>query len=245
MVNVSTIIATFNSGKTIRRALESVVNQRFQDWECIVVDGLSKDSTLQIVKEFMEKDNRIRCISEKDRGIYDAFNKGWKMARGEWIHYLGSDDWLTEESFCAFFNNGKAVNPDAAIMSGNVYRVTKKGKAEEVISHGWKGGHQAKLTRRDILLKYNGFDEKYKYLADAAFIYGLKSAGLKVANIDTIVAYYSYGGASEKFSHQIEIAKERLSFYKLDSSIKHRKLIVLKKYVIGVASIIKTKICGR
>lgn len=89
---VSIIIATYNSEKTLKRALDSVLNQSFQDWECIVVDGASKDGTIDIVKEFVSKDSRFRYVSEPDKGIYDAFNKGWKMAKAEWVMYLGSDD---------------------------------------------------------------------------------------------------------------------------------------------------------
>lgn len=245
MIRVSIIIATYNSGRTIRKALNSVVNQIFQEWECLIIDGLSKDNTLQIVKEFAEKDKRIKYISEKDEGIYDAFNKGWKMAQGEWIHYLGSDDWLTKESFCKFFVNDEFLTSGTAVMSGNVYRVTRKGDLQIVASHGWNGGHQAKLTRRNILLHYNGFNNKYKYLADAELMYRMKKEGCTIVNVDTIVAYYSYGGASEKISHQVEMAKERLSFYKLDNNIKNRYFLVMKKFIIGVASIIKTQICGR
>ena len=78
---VSIIVATYNSDKTLRQALDSVLNQSYQDWECIVVDGASKDSTIDIVKEYVSKDSRFRYISEPDNGIYDAFNKGWKMAK--------------------------------------------------------------------------------------------------------------------------------------------------------------------
>ncbi len=71
-----------------KRALDSVLNQSYQDWECIVVDGASKDNTIGIVKEYVSKDARFRYISEPDHGIYDAFNKGWKMAKGQWVMYL-------------------------------------------------------------------------------------------------------------------------------------------------------------
>ena len=92
---ISIIIATFNSSRTLAKALESVLEQNFNDWECIIVDGKSTDNTLDIIKEFELKDSRFSHVSEKDNGIYDAFNKGWKMAKGEWIYYLGSDDYLT------------------------------------------------------------------------------------------------------------------------------------------------------
>ena len=80
--DVSIIIATFNAGKTLKVALTSVLNQTFQSWECVIVDGGSKDNTVEIIREYELKDNRFRHISEPDNGIYDAFNKGWRMAKG-------------------------------------------------------------------------------------------------------------------------------------------------------------------
>lgn len=80
---VTVIIATYNASATLQKALNSVLNQSFQDWECIIIDGASKDNTIDIVKQYCKKDIRFRYISEPNNGIYDAFNKGWKMARGE------------------------------------------------------------------------------------------------------------------------------------------------------------------
>ncbi len=92
---ITIIIATFNSERFIQSALESVKNQSFQDWECLIVDGVSKDETLSIVKKYMETDERYRYISEPDKGIYDALNKGIGLAKGDWIYILGSDDKVT------------------------------------------------------------------------------------------------------------------------------------------------------
>ena len=75
MPTVSIIIATFNAEKTLKIALNSVLNQTFQDWECVIIDGMSKDGTMRIVKEYASKDARFRYISEADKGIFDAFNK--------------------------------------------------------------------------------------------------------------------------------------------------------------------------
>ena len=95
---ISIIIATYNAEETLHDALESVLNQSFQDWECLVVDGASKDNTVKIIEEFCKHDKRFRFISEPDKGIYDAFNKGWRMAKGEWIYYLGADDLLLKDA---------------------------------------------------------------------------------------------------------------------------------------------------
>ena len=70
--DVSIIIATYNSERTIKRALESVMNQTHQNWECLVIDGNSKDKTIEIVNNFVKLDSRFRYISESDNGIYDA-----------------------------------------------------------------------------------------------------------------------------------------------------------------------------
>lgn len=87
---ISVITICYNSAKTIRRTLESVVTQTYQNLEYIVVDGGSTDETLAIVGEF--KDTIAKVISEPDSGIYDAMNKGVRMATGDWIHILNSDD---------------------------------------------------------------------------------------------------------------------------------------------------------
>ena len=104
MTKLSIIVASYNSGKTIQKALESILMQTFQEWECIIVDGVSMDNTLEIIKQYVLKDNRFRYVSEPDNGIYDAFNKGWMMAKGEWIHYLGSDDYLLVTWFISYSN---------------------------------------------------------------------------------------------------------------------------------------------
>ena len=98
---VSVIIATYNAGKYLRRALDSVYSQSYTNVECIVVDGCSKDNTLDIVREYVCKN--IVYISEQDLGIYDALNKGVLIAKGEWIYVLGADDELLPDGLRSFF----------------------------------------------------------------------------------------------------------------------------------------------
>ena len=90
---VSVIIPTYNSEKTIEKALLSVLIQTYCNVECLVIDGSSKDKTIDIVQKFEDK---IVFISEKDNGIYHAMNKGIELSSGEWLLFLGSDD----GSFC-------------------------------------------------------------------------------------------------------------------------------------------------
>ena len=92
------VIPTFNSAQTLKRSLDSVLGQGFTQLEILVIDGVSTDNTLDIIRTCSLKDNRLQYISEQDSGIYDAMNKGIKRASGDWIYFLGSDDRLYDDS---------------------------------------------------------------------------------------------------------------------------------------------------
>ena len=98
-MKISIVTATFNSGGTVRDTLESVLGQTFCDYEHLIIDGGSSDDTLDIVREYEPRYNgRLRWISERDRGIYDAMNKGIAMATGDVVGILNSDDFYTSTS---------------------------------------------------------------------------------------------------------------------------------------------------
>lgn len=208
---VSIIIATYNSGKTLRCALDSVLHQSYQDWECIVVDGASKDNTIEIVKEFASKDSRFRYISESDQGIYDAFNKGWKMAKGEWVMYLGSDDRLTQNGFTEVFEDDY---PDYDIISGDVFIEKIDGSVKPNISEGYAGCHQGKFARPSLLERMNGFDEQYRILADKDLMVRMEKAGVKIFNSHHFVAYFVMDGASQNIKGEWKRYKERVKIYR-------------------------------
>lgn len=94
-MTISIITPSFNSSDYLERAIKSVLNQNYKNWEHIIIDGVSTDKTIDIVR--MYPDSRIKINIEKDNGIYDAMNKGIKMAKGDWLYFLGSDDWLYDE----------------------------------------------------------------------------------------------------------------------------------------------------
>lgn len=208
---VSIIIATYNSGKTLNAALDSVLKQKYQDWECIVVDGASKDNTMDIVKMYAATDCRFRYISEPDKGIYDAFNKGWKMAQGEWIHYLGSDDRLTPNGIADLM----AVPTDGIeLISGHCYIEKIDGTVKCSISKGFQGCHQGKLVRRDTLERFAGFDIRYPIFADSDLHIRMEKACVKYKNVDTYVAYFAMSGMSQDLDKLIKRTKERYEIYK-------------------------------
>lgn len=94
MTTLSIILPTLNSSATIGRALMSILGQTFSDWEILLMDGDSSDDTVAIAKGY--NDDRIKIHVAQDKGIYDAMNHGIQKAQGEWLYFLGSDDYLLE-----------------------------------------------------------------------------------------------------------------------------------------------------
>ena len=89
---ISIIIATYNAEKVLKRCLDSIVTQKTGNVEVLIVDGNSTDSTMEIVQSYGTDVDY--SLSEKDKGIYDAWNKALKVAKGDWIMFLGSDDYI-------------------------------------------------------------------------------------------------------------------------------------------------------
>lgn len=120
-MKISIITPCFNSASTIRDTIESVLSQNYQNVEYVVIDGGSKDETPKIVAEYGHKITKF--VSEKDNGIYDAMNKGIKMATGDIVGILNSDDFYISEdilsSVASAFNN----NPDVQAVYGDLLYV--------------------------------------------------------------------------------------------------------------------------
>jgi len=160
---VSVIIPVLNRAQSIEQAVKSVINQEYENVECIIIDGGSTDGTLNIIKNY---DDRIDLwISEPDTGIYEAMNKGIAEAGGDWLYFLGSDDIMIDVLHRVV---GQLRNP-RGIYHGDIYRINK---------HRISGGeisarkimrrnipHQALFYPRSVFSKYR-FELKYKVVAD-------------------------------------------------------------------------------
>ena len=186
---VSIIIATYNSESCIRESLESVQNNLLQAWECIVIDGASTDNTIHIVKEYEQADRRFSHVSELDKGIYDAFNKGWRLAKGDWIYYLGSDDELLSEGLAALLSKCDNAN----IVYGDMnYRTGMGLKTKSSISEDCLIGnmpcHQSMMMKRELIEKLNGFNfERYKICADFDLFQRAIKSGAIVKHVEGII----------------------------------------------------------
>lgn len=176
MVNmkITIITATFNSASTLRDTLHSVARQVYQPVEHIIIDGLSQDNTLDIVKEFPHV---ARVVSERDKGIYDAMNKGLKLATGEVVGILNSDDFYDNpgvlSKVMAAFNDPSVdvVYGDLQYVKKNdVYVVTRNWKSgqykRKYFYYGWMPPHPTFFVRRRIYEEVGLFNTDLRSAAD-------------------------------------------------------------------------------
>ena len=215
---MSIVIATYNAEQLLQKALNSVLTQKYSNWECLIIDGASKDKTVSIIEEYEKSDRRIRHISEKDNGIYDAFNKGWKNAKGEWIYYLGSDDALTDNGLSEQMEVAKYAGLDVGVVNGGVIRVNPDGQNKICLSKGFFGSHQGMIMRRSVIVSLGGFNTNYKILADYDLFVRLSYSNYKVINTRNVLAYYNAGGTSEKIDYSRKIFGEKYRILKSHNS---------------------------
>lgn len=196
----SIIIPTYNAEKTLQKAIDSILAQVFTDFEIIIVDGKSSDASIQIIEEVSAKYPAIRFISEKDKGIYDAMNKGISMAKGEWLYFLGSDDRLFDNNVLNnIYQSVKCQNVE--LTYGNIYK-EETGKLYDGAFDFAKLlkrniSHQAMFFNRRVFVEKGVFNIGYKSHADWDFnIRCFSDKSFRSVFVEITVASFAYGGAS-------------------------------------------------
>jgi len=196
----SIIIPTYNSGRTLQKCLESVINQTFSDFEILIMDGISTDNTMEIVKGF--NDERIKFFSEKDEGVYDAMNKGINRANGEWLYFLGSDDELYDEYILDKVYN-KTIQTNYDFVYGNVLKVLSNiiyDNEFDLKKLFYKNiCHQAIFFNKRLFDKTGLYNIKYKSRADYALNIHIFSNDYKIMYIPLIIARFNEGGFSSNY----------------------------------------------
>lgn len=173
---ISIIVATYNSAYTIGCTLESILSQTYKEIECVIIDGRSKDHTLDIIKEYERRfEGRIKWISEPDRGLYDAMNKGLAMATGDVVGILNSDDFYTSddvlervareiEGVDAVYGDIHFVNPED--LSKCVRYYSSRSFRPWQMRFGFMPAHPSFYCRRHVYQALGAFDLQFKVAAD-------------------------------------------------------------------------------
>lgn len=210
MPKISIITPTFNSENTIYGTIDALLRQTFSDFEYIVIDGVSKDKTIDKIQsyipDFEAKGVSVRIVSEPDKGVYDAMNKGVKLAEGELIGITNSDDWYEDnalEIMWQKYTDGK-VDPNNSMIygiervwkDGNIFNLQRRGAT--FISEGVLP-HSTFFVAKKVYEKHGAFDLSIKVLADYDFICRCVSQGVSLEEVDDVISNFCLGGISSSY----------------------------------------------
>ena len=197
-MKVTIITVTYNSAKTLPDAMRSVLSQTYKDIEYIVVDGKSKDGSVDIIRSFEPLfGGRLHWISEKDEGIYDAMNRGAERASGEILAWLNADDHYlpgTLEKVGAYF----AEHPETELLHGNLQVNGRIFRPPAGIASfgGFRVFHPTVFVRREVFEKYGPFDLSYPICADLNFFLKAGRNGVRFVHLDEPLTDFALGGVS-------------------------------------------------
>jgi len=222
---VSVITISFNASSTIEKTLQSVANQSYKNIEHIIVDGGSKDNTLEICNSFSHVS---KIISEADRGVYDAFNKGLKLAKGNVIGFLNADDVFFNENSVQEIVNAFSNN-ETDIVYGNLDYVNEEGKVirnwiskpyeKDLVKKAWMPAHPTFYCKKEIYDQLGGYNDGFKIAGDFELC-------LRFLEVNKVSSYYLnkklvkmlVGGISNSgFKSKLTIFKEELRAFKINN----------------------------
>ena len=199
MKKVSIITVVYNAFSTIEQTIQSVLNQTYLNIEYIIIDGGSTDGTVDIIRKYLDKIDIF--ISEKDDGLYYAMNKGIKLASGEIIGILNSDDTYAENTVSLVVDSFK--NQPKDILYGNAMYVDDTSEIGlydcsdiEQLWYRMAIPHPATFVRKAVYDKYGLFDTQYPISADYDLMLRCYSKGVRFGHIDEILTYFRMGGFS-------------------------------------------------
>ncbi|MBR4765399.1 MAG: glycosyltransferase [Clostridia bacterium] len=260
MTKISVITICYNSARTIEDTIKSVIYQNYPELEYIIIDGGSTDGTCDIIEKY--RDKIAYYVSEPDNGISDAFNKGIKVATGDVIGIINSDDMYYKNAFAevdAVFTE----HPDTDVTFGN-FLIFSDGDTKGVfkttnqdltcLKYTFELCHPTVFVKKSAYLKYGLFSLDYKLAMDYELLSKMYFNGAAFRYIDKIISVYRHGGISETAEkktikeHKViairnGTKKSEIDWYMFKTRIVRRKLVELTK-VFGVYSILRKKIAN-
>ncbi len=205
-MKVSIIIPVYNGAKTLEKAIKSVIVQKNSNINLVIIDGGSTDGTLDIINKY--KSEIDYYISEPDKGIYDAMNKGIKKSKGDVLYFLGSDDYLCSKNVIKDIIK-KFEKTGADIIYGNVNKYSKKYNYSYIINKrislgGLKRGnkivHQALFVKKDLMISCNLFNLNYKIASDFDFECKCFLKTKKIYYLNENISFYCADGTSSNLN---------------------------------------------
>lgn len=251
-MKISIITSCYNRNDTIGGAIESVLNQDYPDIEYIIVDGASKDGSVEAVRNAIKgHEGKVKFISEPDHGMYEAINKGIRMATGDYIGLVHSDDFLysthtisdvverLKETRADFlYGDGLYVNPvhtDRVVRKwiGGSYRLWK-------VRHGWLPLHPTCFISRAVMEKRGLYNESYKIAADSDLLFRYLLGGeMSVTYLPQYIVRMRMGGLSTDSARRKQMWKEDIRMYR--SHGMNATITKIEKMLWKVPQFVKAK----
>lgn len=255
-MKISIITTAYNSGSTIKDTIVSILSQSHTDFEHIIVDGASKDNTVDTIKEYEPLyEGRLKWISEPDKGIYDAMNKGIKMATGDVIGILNSDDFFSSkdilstvakeiEDYDAIYADVHYVNPED--LTSSVREYSSKFFSPSKMKMGFMPAHPSFYCKREVFDKIGLYDTSFKIAADFEFLLrALYIKGIKTKYIQKDFVTMRTGGASTQgFSSHKKILLEHLKAYR-KNGVKSNFFLDGLRYACKIGEILSFKLSSQ
>ena len=243
-MTITIITATYNSAKTVKDTFESILRQSYTDYEYIIIDGASKDDTLALIKQYEPRfEGRMKYISEPDKGLYDAMNKGLKMATGDVVGILNSDDFYTSDDALQTIADAFNAN-DIDATYGDIHFVNDDDLTKMVryysssvfkrsyMRFGLMPAHPSFYCKRSIYEKYGAFDTSYRIAADfenllrLIFIHRIKTLYIP----KDFVTMRTGGASTAGFASRRKIMREHLQAMKKNGVYSNFFLLSLRYF---------------
>lgn len=212
-MKLSIITVNYNNGDGLEKTIKSVAGQIFQDFEYLIIDGNSTDNSKDFVHEHTSEIDY--WVSEPDRGIYDAMNKGIAKAQGDYCMFLNSGDYLLDATT---LENVFKNNPTEDIIYGNLksdfrdYRYPK----ELTLYSLMKGTipHQASFIKTELFEKFGNYEEKYPIIADwVFFVKAILVHKVSYKHLDLYISFFEHGGVSTQSQHKEQMDTDRSNLF--------------------------------
>ena len=227
MIVFSVIVVSLNTKKDFIKTTNSIFSQRSKKYETIIIDGGSRDGTIDLIKKFKYKKN-VKSLIEKDRGIYDAMNKGIKIAKGKWIIFMNSGDIFYNKHVLKVIEKNLMIRltyfGNTIIKKYNLlYHHTSK--LFDNTTYKMPFSHQCTITKSHVMKK-NLFNTKYKISSDFDFFSKIYKNKKKFKKINYPIVISQGGGLSD--SNRLKVFYENLNI------LNKRKLLKKKKITLSI-----------
>jgi len=214
---ISIITVVYNGALYLENTIQNVVNQTYSNIEFIIVDGGSSDGTMNIVKRYSNK--ITKWVSEPDKGIYDAMNKGITFATGDWIIFMNAGDTFVDMNVLTkvaeFTSNQKAdiIFGNVAIISNDDTKTVRVLKNTLPFLLRKMICHQCIFYSKPIFGRMGNYDTQFKFIADFAHLMRARFSNMIIKKIDLVISNYRLDGVSAKPENLKKIWKERMLIF--------------------------------